>query len=85
MQIEKRPTRLAEATFFSFVPNLPATAGKWALTVLGSRMDPTDVLGAVGESYLENVFGGSPHLRGVEAAHWQPAAAEATGAREYTL
>ena len=58
VQVDKRPTRLPEATFFSFVPALPG-AGKWELTVLGSKMDPTDVLGAVGESYPESTYGGS--------------------------
>ena len=38
--------------------------------MLGSKMDPVDVLGAVGESYLESTYGGSPHLRGVESAAW---------------
>jgi hypothetical protein len=38
--------------------------------VLGSKMDPIDVLGAVGETYLDSTYGGSPHLRGVESAAW---------------
>lgn len=48
--------------------------GKWSLQVLGSQMDPTDVLGTVVEgtdpadTYLRSIYGGSPHLRGVEHA-----------------
>ena len=59
MQVDKRPTRLAESTFFSFAP---------AVEPAGSEMDPTDTLGKVGESYVDSVYGGSPHLRGVEAS-----------------
>ena len=107
VQVNKRPTRLAESTFFSFVP-APASAQPegWTLQVLGSQMNPTDTLGKQGEktgflrhlyikvmilprqardkhrenskkarfvegsSYLDSTYGGSPHLRGVEAARW---------------
>jgi hypothetical protein len=80
-QLDKRPTRLAEATFFSFVPDLSARPdGRWSLSVLGSRMDPADTLGHVAEGtgsassdYLHSVYGGSPHLRGVESASWEDA------------
>ena len=37
--------------------------------MLGSQMDPTDTLGNPGD-YLSATYGGSPHLRGVEAARW---------------
>ena len=69
--MDKRPTRLAESTFFSFVP-APASAQPegWTLQVLGSQMNPTDTLGKQGSSYLDSTYGGSPHLRGVEAARW---------------
>ena len=75
VQVNKRPTRLPEAIFFTFNPVVQSPRG-WGLTVLGSRMDPLDVLGEVGKGsdprsvYLNSVYGGSPHLRGVEAAHW---------------
>lgn len=76
--MNKRPTRLPEAEFFSFTPAVAATAPEgWRLRVLGSEMDPTDVLGAGGAAAgPAAVFGGSPHLRGVEAVSWsrQPAA-----------
>ena len=85
VQVQKRPTRLPEAEFFSFVPAVAADAagasGKgsaWRLTVLGQTMDPTDVLGAAGDSLETAVFGGSPHLRGVEAATWTGAAGTLT-------
>ena len=118
-QLDKRPTRLAEATFFSFVPDLahdssvrpivlPKTCnrvlltdtvsnkltyllycsqGEWSLSVLGSKMDPTDTLGHVAtgtgspqSDYLMSVYGGSPHLRGVESASWH-----GTGGKGFTL
>ena len=41
-------------------------------------MDPTDTLGSLGASEAESVFGGSPHLRGVEAARWMGAAGTLT-------
>lgn len=75
IQVNKRPTRLPEATFFTFKPTVPDPNG-WGLTVLGSKMDPLDVLGKVVDgpdpmsTYLESVYGGSPHLRGVEDAHY---------------
>jgi hypothetical protein len=106
VQVQKRPTRLPEAEFFSFVPAVAADAaaaaataggdgdgnggggggesgggGKgsaWRLTVLGQTMDPTDVLGAAGATEETSVFGGSPHLRGVEAAIWAGAAGTLT-------
>lgn len=68
---DKRPTRLAESIFFSFVPKPAAMAPDgWSLQVLGSRMDPTDTLGKPGSDELTATYGGSPHLRGVEAARW---------------
>lgn len=69
--VNKRPTRLAESVFFSFVP-APASVQPdgWSVQVLGSQMDPTDTLGKVGSSSLNSTYGGSPHLRGVEAARW---------------
>lgn len=69
--VNKRPTRLAESVFFSFVP-APASMepGGWSVQVLGSQMDPTDTLGKVGSSALNSTYGGSPHLRGVEAVRW---------------
>jgi hypothetical protein len=84
VQLQKRPTRLPEAEFFSFVPAVAADAagsGKgsaWRLMVLGQSMDPTDVLGSVGATEETSVFGGSPHLRGVEAAIWAGAAGTLT-------
>ena len=66
VQVDKRPTRLAESTFFSFAPAVEPAG--WTVQVLGSEMDPTDTLGKVGESYVDSVYGGSPHLRGVEAS-----------------
>eukprot|EP01050_Picozoa_sp_SAG11_P051814 SAG11_NODE_29677_length_308_cov_0.995215_1_plen_74_part_10 len=45
-QMNKRPTRLPESTFFTFNPLLPESNG-WGLTVLGSEMDPLDVIGKV--------------------------------------
>ena len=91
VQVQKRPTRLPEASFFSFVPSLPAApgagegeeaaAGNWSLQVLGSAMDPTDVLGAVGSSELDSTYGGSPHLRGVESVSWRGAQGEWMRAR----
>eukprot|EP01052_Picozoa_sp_SAG31_P022598 SAG31_NODE_1804_length_7234_cov_3.340855_5_plen_463_part_00 len=68
--MNKRPTRLPESIFFSFNPDVPTEAG-WELSVLGSMMDPTDVLGSVGEDYLSSTYGGSPHLRGVEFVKWK--------------
>ena len=75
VQLQKRPTRLPEAEFFSFVPAVAATrtdgeGSAWRLDVLGQAMDPTDTLGSLGPNVTESVFGGSPHLRGVEAARW---------------
>jgi hypothetical protein len=87
VQVDKRPTRLPEACFFTFNPVVmamadddPAQAGSnassWGLTVLGSSMDPLDVLGRRAHGpdpvsrYLDSEYGGSPHLRGVEAARY---------------
>ena len=48
--------------------------------MLGSKMDPLDVIGKVVHgsnpmsTYLDSVYGGSPHLRGVEDAHYTSAA-----------
>ena len=44
VQVNKRPTRLPESTFFSFNPVVSDPHG-WGLTVLGSEMDPLDVVG----------------------------------------
>ena len=71
VQVDKRPTRLAESTFFSYAPAVEPAG--WTIQVLGSEMDPTDTLGKVGESYVDSVYGGSPHLRGVEARPNAPA------------
>ena len=73
--VEKRPTRLPEAIFFANTPHLPAPtspsrANGWLLTVLNHTMDPTDVVGSLGKDYNTTVYGGSPHLRGIEAARW---------------
>jgi len=71
VQLAKRPTRLPEAGFFTFNPAVDVdekAKGKakgWTLTVLGSEgIDPTNVVGS------SDVYGGSPHLRGVEVASW---------------
>lgn len=74
VQVNKRPTRLPESTFFMFNP--VADPSRWELTVLGSRMDPRDVLGKRANAsdgmsaYLRSEYGGSPHLRGVESVHY---------------
>jgi hypothetical protein len=72
----KRPTRLPEAAFFASVPHLPpratpTRANGWELTVLNHTMDPTDVVGSLGRDDNSTQFGGSPHLRAVEAARWR--------------
>ena len=75
VQVNKRPTRLAESVFFTFNP-VVSDPRRWGLTVLGSKMDPLDVLGKLIEgrdpraTYLDSVYGGSPHLRGVDDAHY---------------
>ena len=80
VQVNKRPTRLPEAGFFSFNPAAAAAApGHWRLQVLGSRgIDPTDVVGSGpgGGASNASVYGGSPHLRGVEALTWAPPSSE---------
>ena len=55
VQVNKRPTRLPESTFFSFNPVVSDPHG-WGLTVLGSEMDPLDVVGklAKGPNPLSN-------------------------------
>lgn len=69
VQVNKRPTRLPEAEFFSFRPMTKASATKgWRVQVLGSEMQPTDVLGS--EAGTNTTYGGSPHLRGVELVSW---------------
>ena len=75
VMVDKRPTRLAESVFFSFNP-APAAAepSGWQLQVLGAQMSPTDTLGTPGASAVDSVYGGSPHLRGVEAARWEGSA-----------
>jgi hypothetical protein len=116
IQVNKRPTRLPESTFFTFNPVVADALTGWELcvkrhlfgsnftktirlprqardthrkrcgkrgiflcrTVLGSRMDPHDVIGkrfVNGSSdpmaaYLGAEYGGSPHLRGVESAQY---------------
>lgn len=70
VMVDKRPTRLAESVFFSFDPAVAEPEG-WTLQVLGSQMDPTDTLGKLGETEADSIYGGSPHLRGVEAARWK--------------
>jgi hypothetical protein len=73
VQVNKRPTRLPEAEFFSFTPAIAATQPEgWRLQVLGSQMDPTDVLGSGGAA-SGSVYGGSPHLRGVDSVGWSAA------------
>eukprot|EP00038_Savillea_parva_P014002 m.9819 g.9819 ORF g.9819 m.9819 type:complete len:715 (-) comp2679_c0_seq1:122-2266(-) len=59
---DKRPTRLPESLFFTFNPVVDASA--YRLVTLNHTLDPTDTLGAHGNG---SVYGGSPHLRGVEA------------------
>jgi hypothetical protein len=69
VQVNKRPTRLPEAGFFSFRPMAAESATEnWRLQVLGSEMEPADVLGS-GEGNSA-IYGGSPHLRGVESVSW---------------
>jgi hypothetical protein len=78
VQLNKRATRLPEAAFFSFNPTVAAAApAQWRLTVLGSPgVKPTDVVGTLNPTDRNaSVYGGSPHLRGVEAATWTPPAA----------
>lgn len=70
LQVDKTATRLPEASFFSFVPDVQPDG--WSLSVLGSTMDPTDVLAARG------VYGGSPHLRGVESVSYSSRLPEST-------
>ena len=65
-QINKRPTRLPEAGFFTVNPAVPEL-DRWRLKILGSLMDPTDVVGG------PNIYGGSPHLHGVESVEWSSA------------
>jgi hypothetical protein len=75
VQVDKPPTRLPEAAFFSFVPAAAAAEPEgWRLHVLGSVMNPIDVLGSGpgGAAVNQSVYGGSPHLRGVEAVTWKP-------------
>jgi hypothetical protein len=71
--IDKRPTRLAESIFFSFQPAV--AAGSWLLRILNTTMDPTDVLGKKGADEKSSIYGGSPHLHGVEAVEWGTSAA----------
>lgn len=88
VQVNKRPTRLPESIFVTFNPVVSTTRG-WGLTVLGSTMDPLDVIGKRGNGsdpmsiYLTSEYGGSPHLRGVEAAHYSDETADG-GAFELT-
>ena len=83
IQMNKRPTRLPEAGFFSFNPSVAsADPDGWRLQVLGSpNINPTDVVGAGpgGSSYNTSSYGGSPHLRGVDAVTWR-ASPQATAA-----
>jgi hypothetical protein len=70
--VRKRATRLPEAGFFSFVPKPSSTdPSGWRLQVLGQTMDPTDVLAASSpRDRNDSVYGGSPHLRGVDSVSW---------------
>jgi hypothetical protein len=79
--IAKRPTRLPEATFFGFRPATKAIrgGGRWSLRVLGSTTDPLDVLGTPGSTANDTVYGGSPHMRGVEEMAWIAAASGGKG------
>eukprot|EP00040_Diaphanoeca_grandis_P003118 m.23826 g.23826 ORF g.23826 m.23826 type:complete len:790 (+) comp14371_c0_seq1:140-2509(+) len=73
VQVNKQATRLPEAGFFSFNPAPAAADPKgYTLDVLGSVMDPRDVVGSGpgGSNLNASVYGGSPHLRGVEAVSW---------------
>lgn len=77
VQVNKRPTRLPEASFFSFNPAPAAMQPSgWRIAVLGSAdIDPVDVLGGGpgGGATNASVYGGSPHLRGIERATWTSA------------
>ena len=73
---DKRPTRLPESLMFSLVP--PVARRGWTARVLNSTVDPTDVLGKLGSSVETSVYGGSPHLRGVEAVSWRGREGELT-------
>ena len=55
LQQGKRPTRLPEAAFFSFVPDVP-DVNNWRLFVLGSTMDPLDVLAKEGDTQGTSVY-----------------------------
>jgi len=74
VQVDKTATRLPESSFFSFVPDVDPKG--WMLNVLGSEMSPTDVLAKPSptKSIGDGVFGGSPHLRGIEKASWSNSA-----------
>ena len=83
-QVDKRPTRLPESSFFTFNPEVPDPR-RWELTVLGSPMDPHDVIGKHFNgsdrmsTYLKSQYGGSPHLRGAESAHYTGANPKTSG------
>lgn len=88
--VDKRPTRLPEAIFFANVPHLPSPsnpsrANGWELQVLNHTMDPTDVVGSLGKDTNSTQYGGSPHLRGIEAARWGGGGRSATSAAMMTL
>lgn len=74
VQVNKRPTRLPEAGFFTFNPLAAALAPEgYRLQILGSPdVSPTDVVGAGGNGQNTSTYGGSPHLVGLEAITWAP-------------
>ena len=74
VQVNKRATRLPEAAFFSHTPLLEGGGEDgWWLRTLNATLDPHDVVGRKGEKKdgSDWVFGGSPHMRGVQSAHWK--------------
>jgi hypothetical protein len=42
----------------------------WRLRILNTTVDPTDTLGEKGADEKSSIYGGSPHLHGVEAVEW---------------
>jgi hypothetical protein len=45
-------------------------AEQWLLRILNTTVDPTDTLGEKGVDEKTSIYGGSPHLHGVEAVEW---------------
>ena len=86
VQVKKTPTRLPESSFFSFVPDVDKKGwrmqvlGSWMspTDVVGSRDDDSgdDSGDASGDGTNRGagdhspVYGGSPHLLGIESASW---------------